>query len=109
MNSGSSLAGDVGEDLGLRGRVELRVAQDRAKLGRLLERGREVGERLVHLREPACVLRRAEEGLGVDAVRDGYADSSRREKSSEPIASAISSRSRSESSARPTTRDAAST
>jgi hypothetical protein len=27
------VAGDVGEDLRLRGRVELRVAQDRAKLG----------------------------------------------------------------------------
>jgi hypothetical protein len=45
----------------------------------------------VHLREPARVLRGAEQGLGVDAVRDGYADSSRREKSSPAIASSISS------------------
>src|SRR5690348_2443154 len=102
------VACEVGEDRGLGGRLELWVSQDGAQLGRLRLRVGEVGERLVHLLEPARVLRRAEEGFGVDAVGDGYADSSRREKSSESIASEISSLSRSESRVRPTTRDAAS-
>src|SRR5579862_3734188 len=102
------VAGEVGEDPPLRGRLELRVAQDGAKLGRLLDRLREVGERLVHLLQSLAVLRGAEERFGVDAVSDGYFVSSSREKSREPIASVMSSRSRSVSSARPTTIEVAS-
>ena len=81
MNSGSSSPARSARIARLRARLELRVAQDGAQLRRLGRRGREVAQRLVHLREPARVLRGAEERLGVDAVRDGYADSSRREKS----------------------------
>ena len=81
MNSGSSsparsariAAFALGSSCGLR-----RTARSS---GDSADRGGEVAERLVHLREPARVLRRAEERLGVDAVRDGYADSSSREKS----------------------------
>jgi hypothetical protein len=47
----------------------------------------------VHLRETLVLLGRFEERLGIDAVRGGYLASSSREKSSEPIASAISLRS----------------
>src|SRR5581483_6931393 len=65
------VAGEVGEDRRLLRRLELRVAEDGAELRRLGRRGREVGQRLVHGRKPAGVLRRAEESLGVDAVRDG--------------------------------------
>ena len=54
----------------LRARLDLRVAEDGAELRRLGRSGREVAERLVHRREPAGVLRRAEERFGVDAVRD---------------------------------------
>src|SRR5579884_33895 len=96
------------EDPRLGRRLDLRVAEDGAQRGRLLARRREVRQRLVHLREPPLLLRRREERLGVDPVRNGYCDSSSREKSSEPIASEISSRSRSASSFRPTTIDVAS-
>src|SRR5436309_731024 len=65
------VAGEIGEDTRLRRGLELRVAQHRVQLGRLLDRRREIGERLVHLPEPAGLLGRLEEGLGVDAVRDG--------------------------------------
>src|SRR5262245_7997174 len=102
------VAGEVVEDRGLRARLELRVAQNGTELRRLGHGDREVAERLVHRREPVRVFRGAEERLGVDAVRNGYADSSRREKSSPAIASSISSWSRFASSVRPTTRDAAS-
>src|SRR3569833_1001722 len=102
------VAGEVGEDAGLGAGLELRVAQDRAQLRRLGDRLREIGQRLVHLREAARVLRGAEEGFGVDAACDRYLASTSREKSSEPIASLISSRSRSASSFLPTTIDAAS-
>src|SRR6266571_5902385 len=66
------VAGEVGEDRRLRARLELRVAEDGTQLRRLGRRGREVGERLMHLREPSRVLRRVEESLGVDALRDGH-------------------------------------
>src|SRR2546423_1647180 len=102
------VARDVGEDRALGARLELRIAQDGAQLRQLGSRSREVAQRLMHLREPARVLRGAEQRLGIDAVRDGYADSSRREKSRPAIASSISSWSRFASSVRPTTRDAAS-
>jgi len=36
------------------------------------DRSREVADRLVDLREPPVVLRRREQRLGVDAVRDRY-------------------------------------
>src|SRR5579884_2108261 len=88
------------EDPRLGRRLDLRVAEDGAQRGRLLARRREVRQRLVHLREPPLLLRRREERLGVDPVRNGYCDSSSREKSSEPIASEISSRSRSATSER---------
>src|SRR5581483_9167004 len=97
------VADEVLDDARLRGGLELRVAQDRAQLGRLRDRRCEVAERLAHLREPAVFLRRREQRLGVDAMCDRYAVSSRREKSSEPIASSIRRRSCSESSLRPTT------
>ena len=64
--------GEVAEDARLRARVELRVAQDRAELGSLGDGGREVGDRLVHLLQAALLLRRREQRLGVDAVRDGH-------------------------------------
>src|SRR5581483_1014040 len=103
------VADEVLEDARLRARLELRVAQDRAQLRRLRDRRREVGDRLVHLREPPVLLRRREQRLGVDAMRYGYCcASSSREKSSDPIASEISSRSRSASSVRPTTIEVAS-
>src|SRR5438105_1315290 len=102
------VTGEVGEDLRLRRGLELRVAQDHAQLRRLLDRGGEVGERFVHVLQALLLLRCAEECFGVDSLRGRYADSSRREKSSEPIASLMRSRSRSASSARPTTREAAS-
>src|SRR4051794_6702652 len=101
-------AGEIGEDARLRRRLELRVLQDRAQLRGLLDRAREVGEVLVDLRELVLVLRCFEQRLGIDAVRGGYRASSRRLKSSEPMASLISSRSRSASSLRPTTIDVAS-
>src|SRR6266568_144370 len=97
------VARDVREDVGLRRRLELRVAQDVAQLRRLLDRHRKVRERLAHLCEPALLLRRREQRLGVDALRRCYFRSSRREKSSEPIASVMSSRSRALSSVLPTT------
>src|SRR6476620_4567354 len=68
------VAREVCEDRALRARLELRVAQDGAQLRRLGHRSCEVAQRLVHLREPARVLRGPEQRLGVDAVRDGYAD-----------------------------------
>src|SRR5215470_15363171 len=102
------VACEVVEDGGLRARLELGVAEHGAELRRLGHRGREIAERLVHLLEPARVLRGSEQRFGVDAVRNGYADSSRREKSSPAIASSISSWSRFASSVRPTTREAAS-
>ena len=68
------VACEVGEDARLHRRLELRVAQHRAELGRLLDRGGEVGERLVHLREAAGLLGRLEQRLGVDAVRDRQLD-----------------------------------
>src|SRR5579864_1833263 len=108
LEQGLVVAGKVGEDARLRRRLELRVAEDHGELRRLLDRGCEVGQRLVHLLQSLVLLRGAEERLGVDALSSGYADSSRREKSSEPIASEMSSRSRSPSSERPTTREAAS-
>src|SRR4051794_23628182 len=102
------VAGEIGEDRGLRARLELRVAQHGTQSRRLRHGGGKVAERLVHLSKPARVLRGGEERLGVDAVGDGYADSSRREKSRPSIASEMSSRSRSASSVRPTTHEAAS-
>src|SRR5579864_223271 len=102
------VAREVGEDACLLRRFELRVLEDHAELGRLLDGGGEIGERLVHLRKPVLLLCRGEQRLGVDALRGSYADSSSREKSSEAIASLMSSRSRSASITRPTTRDAAS-
>src|SRR5581483_11988902 len=99
---------EIGEDVRLRRPLELRVAQDHAQVLRLLDRSGEVAERLVHLGEAALLLRGGEQRLRVDPLRGGYADSSSREKSSDEIASLMSSRSLSASSTRPTTRDAAS-
>src|SRR3954453_9857662 len=65
-------AREVGEDPRLRARLELRVAQHGAQLRRLFDCAREVGQRLVHLLQVPAVLRRAEQRLGVDAVRDRY-------------------------------------
>jgi len=53
-------------------RLELRIPQHGTQLGRLGDRSREVAKGLVHLREPARVLRRAEERLGVDAMRNRH-------------------------------------
>src|SRR5947199_16407 len=61
------VAGEVGEDASLRGRLELRIAQHRAQLRRLLDCRREVGERLADLRKTTVLLRRREKRLGVDA------------------------------------------
>src|SRR5690348_16324408 len=97
------VAGDVREDARLRVRVELRVPQDRAQLRRLLERRGEVRERLADLLEAPFLFCGLEKRLRVDALRGGYRSSSRREKSSDPMACVISSRSRSESSFCPTT------
>src|SRR5581483_11859431 len=66
------VARDVGEDLGLCRRLELRVPENGAQLLRPGGRGGEVGERLVHLLQAARLLRGAEQRLGVDAVRDGH-------------------------------------
>src|SRR3954468_9640330 len=95
--------GEISEDAGLRRRFELRIPKNRAELGGLRDRVREVGERLVHLVQTAGVLRRLEQGLRINAVRSCYFPSSSREKSSVPIACEMSSRSRSESSFWPTT------
>src|SRR5438309_112541 len=84
------VSGEVGEDLRLRRRFELRIAQHGPQLRRCFDRGREVGERLVDLCEAIVLLGCREQRLGVDAVRGGYLESSSREKSSEPIASVIS-------------------
>src|SRR5579864_8011745 len=75
------VAREVGEDARLLRRLELRVLQNHAELGRRLDRRCEVGERLVHLREPLLLFRGGEQRLRVDALRRGYADSSRLEKS----------------------------
>src|SRR3954453_16008204 len=92
------VAREIREDGPLRRELELRVPQNRAQLGRVRDRAREVRQRLVHGRQPARVLGGLKERLGIDAVRDCYSEPSRREKSSEPIASLINSRSRSASS-----------
>ena len=78
---------------GLRARLELRVAQDRAQLGHVGDGTREVGQLLVHLWEAPVLLGRLEESLGVDPVRNAqFLRSSSTEKSSVWIASSISRR-----------------
>ena len=67
------VAGEICEELRLHAGVELRVAEDGTNRVRVRRHGREVGQRLVHGREAAGVLRRAEESFGVDAVRDCHA------------------------------------
>ena len=65
------VADEGGERLALDPRLDLRVAQERAQLGRLLNGRREVGELLAHLGEAALLAGGREQGLGVDGVRDG--------------------------------------
>src|SRR5205085_8670601 len=89
---------------GFRRRLELRIAQDRAQLRHLADGSREVGELFVHAREPARLLRRLEERLRVNAVRDAqFVCSSSCEKSSVWIASSIRRRWSSRSSTLPVT------
>ena len=53
-------------------RVDLRVAEERAELGHLLDRAGERGEVRRDLLEPPLLLRGLEERAGVHALRDGH-------------------------------------
>ena len=98
------VADEVREHGGLRGRMELRVAEDRAQPGRVTHGCREVGHLLVDDLEPAVLLRRLEERLRVPAVNRGYfAASSRTEKSRSRIDSSIRRRWSASSSTLPVT------
>ena len=60
----------LAEDVGLAGRVDLRVAQERAQLGHLVHRACERGEIGCDRVDAVGVLRRLEERARVHAVRD---------------------------------------
>ena len=64
---------DLVEDLGLPGRVDLRVAEERLERGHVLERGGERGEVGCDGVDPVLVPRGLEERAGVHALRDCHA------------------------------------
>src|SRR6266540_2635153 len=79
----------------LRTRIDLRIAEQRVELRDLVERGGELAEVGAHLLQMVPLLRGLEERAGVREVSGAHSEvvvSSRREKSSESIASSISRR-----------------